>query len=436
MKSDFKQKLDKLWIWMKAAAKRLWPVLSRRLGLKLLSLLLAVLLWNYVVTTNRSITRNKTINGLDGYVTSQSTLATYGLALKENPVDMIDDVTVRLEVAQSDYGMVSAENVQVTLDLSKVRAAGVQEVPLKASTSYGKVESIYPESVTLTFEPLDSRVIPVNVQISGEKQEDLWYNVARTNPSTITVSGAASIVQGITQARVSTDVSGVEESYVRAEPYVLLNAAGEEVSQAMLSRSASSITVTNSIYPSRELPVSTDIAEVVSGHPAEGYVVTGVTVQPETITVAADGELLEGIEELLVEPISVEGMTQSFSARAKLSKLTNFKNVSTEQVYVNIAIEEKDMSAWVENTELSFVGKAENLRLEWQKNPVRVYVTGPRSSVEKLMQEGLQLTVDLTGLGAGSHNCQLRFPVERYADLTFEAETPAISVTLSEVPAE
>ncbi|MBQ8505948.1 MAG: hypothetical protein IJ466_00715 [Clostridia bacterium] len=436
MKIDVKGMLLKGWNWARNAVRRFWKVLSRRFWMKLLSLLLAILLWNYVVTSNRLITRTKTLNGLSGYVTSQSTLTTYGLALKEDPAELIDDVSVRLEVSQADFSAASADNVQVTLDLSKVRTAGTQEVPLKATTSYGKVVSIYPDAVALTFETLDSRAIPVNAVIGGEKEEDYWYDIVRTNPSTITVSGAASTVRSITQARVSTDVTGAEESYVRAEPYVLLDSSGQEVSQAMLTRSSTSITVMADVYPTKELPVSTAIEDVISGHPAEGYTVSGVSVQPESITVAAEQELLDDISELLIEPVSVEGLSQSFTARAKISLLSDFENASAEQVYVNITISEKNISEWIENAQISFVGKGENLQLEWQKNPVRVYVTGPRSQVEAMKAEGIAITVDLTGLGAGTHSCELRFPADRYPGVTFEPETPSISVSLTEAAAE
>ena len=431
-KPDWKQ----IGAWCRTALRRFWTVFTRRLWMKLLSLLLAVLLWNYVVSSNHAITRSKTVTGLNGYVTSQSTLATYGLALLDDPTSALTNVTVKLEVAQSDYALASPDNVQVMLDLSSVRTAGAQEVPLKATSTYGKVTSILPESVTLTFETLDSRSVPVSVELTGEKNADRWYSVSRTNPSVVTVSGAASVVRSISQARVYSDVSGVSESYMRAEPYVLLDGEGKEITQSMLTRSSSSITVVTDVYPTKEIPISTDIADVVTGRVAEGYEVKEIVIQPEGITVAADQELLEGLNELLIEPVSVEGLSQSFSARAMISLLSDFKNVSTEQVYVNVTIGEESVSEWVDNVTLSFVGKAENLQLEWQSADIQVYVTGPRSAVEALKQDGIPVTVDLTGLAAGSYSCELRFPTENYPDVTFEPETPALTVTLSEATAE
>lgn len=422
--------------WCAAAGKRFWAVLSRRFWMKFLSLVLAVLLWNYVISSNNSITRTKTISGVSGYVTGQSTLNTYGLALLSDPTEALGNVTVRLDVAQSLYSQVSADNVQVMLDLSSVRTAGTQAVRLKASSTYGRVTDILPETVTLTFETLDSRLIPVYVELSGDMDAQRWYNISRTNPSAVTVSGAASVVRSISQARVYSDVTGAQTSYVRAEPFVLLDGEGAEIPQAMLSRSASSITVVTDVYPKKEIPISTAIEDVVTGHVGEGYTVSEISVQPESITVAAEQNLLDGISELLIEPVSVEGLTQSFSARAEISQLSDFKNVSAEQVYVNVTISEENVSEWISNNKLTFVGKAEDLQLEWQRDEIQVYVTGPKSAVEALKQDGIPITVDLTGFDEGSYTCPLRFPNENYPDVSFEPETSSISVTLTRAPEE
>ena len=145
----------------------LWKILSHNLGLKVLSLVMAVLLWNYVVSSNTSITRTKTLTGLTGYISGQTNLSTYDLAMLDNPTEKLGNISVQIEVPQAEYAYPSSDNVQVTLDLTSVRAAGTREVRLKASTSYGRVVRIIPDTITLTFEALDSRQIPINAQIGG-----------------------------------------------------------------------------------------------------------------------------------------------------------------------------------------------------------------------------------------------------------------------------
>ena len=407
-----------------------WGLLCHNLGIKLISLVLAVLLWNYVVTTDTSITRPKTLTGLTGYVSGQSALYNSGLAMLDNPAESLSSVTVTIEAPQASYSRVTNGTVQVMLDLSNVRTAGTQEVPLRAATTYGRVVDIIPESVSVTFEALDSRSIPVNYQFTGEKSDDYWYSVSRVNPSVLTVSGAASVVRSIANAYVYADVTGLESSTIAALPYTMLDEAGEEIAQGMLNRSTSSISLNLDVTPARSLPVSTDIASVVTGTPAEGYVVHSVTIQPESVTVAAERDLLDGLDALQIEPVSVEGASQSFSARARVSKLTDFKYVSNEQVYVNVTITEETGSGWIEDVGLLFTGVGDGLSVTYE--PVRAHVSGPRSAVEVLMRDGVSAEVDLTGLGAGSHACELIFDAERYPDMTFETEPLRVTLMPTE----
>lgn len=414
--------------------KWLWDLLAHNFWLKILSLLMAILLWNYVITSNTSITRTKTISGLTGYVSGQSTLNTYGLALLEDPAEKLSGISVTVEAPQAKYSSVSADNVQVTLDLSSVRSAGMREVPLRATCSYGRVVRIVPDSLTLNFETFDSRSVPVNWQIVGGERNKYWYNVTRMNPAVLTVSGAASTVQSITSAHVNVNVTGQDASFISAQPYVFLDASGNEIPQTMLDRSSTSISASVDVYPIKQLPVSTEIANVVTGQVAEGYEVQNVTIQPESITVAADEELLESLNVLLIEPVSVEGQSQSFAIRAEVSTLSDFEYVSNEQVYVNIAIGEKKASAWMD-AEIAFTGKADGLTITYHTEDLRVEVIGPRSQVEALQEEGLLINIDLSGLEAGEHAVPILIDENGYSDLTFRPEKENLTVTLTNLQA-
>lgn len=402
--------------------------LSNNLGYKLLSLLLAILLWNYVITTNTSITRSKTIYNLTGTISGQSALNVNRVALAESPGEDLTGISVTVEAPQADYSRVSADNVQVMLDLSNVRSAGTQEVPLRATTSYGRVRAISPSTLTLTFENLDSRNVAVNSSIVGGTP-GYWYNVSRVNPSMLTISGAASVVQSITSARVTANATGLTSSTITAQPYVLLDAAGREISQEMLNCSTSSISVSIDIYPCREIPVSTDFESIVTGTPAEGFELQSVSVHPETVTVAAEQELLDSLTELVIEPVSIEGASQSFSVKSNVTQLSDFKNVSSEQVYVNVTIGEEQVEDYVDNVKVIFKGKAENLTATYDK--LGVFVAGPRSAVEALREAGVTLTVDITGMEAGYYLLNPIIDEAQYPGLTLLSE--AASVTLTDV---
>ena len=418
------------------AVKLLWKILSHNLGLKILSLIMAVLLWNYVISSDTSITRTKTLTGLTGYISGQTNLSSYGLAMLDDPTEKLSNISVQLEVPQSEYANASSDNVQVTLDLTSVRAAGTREVRLKATTSYGRVVRIVPDTVTLTFETLDSRQIPINAQIGGTELDNYWYSITRCNPSTLTVSGAASVVQSITRANVVVDVTDADSTFVAPVKYVLIDENGEEINQSMLTKSASSVSVSVDVYPTKEIPIATDVAKVLAGQPAAGYVVESVTIQPQSITVAAEESLLESIEELQIEPISIDGASQSFSTRAAVSTLSGFKSVSADEVYVTVTIAEESVGAWIENVNVTTVNKGENLILTADNESIRVYVTGPRSAVEALKEAGFVGTVDLNGLAAGTYDLPITFPTETYPSITFTPEKGELHVVLTQAESE
>jgi len=405
--------------------------LSNNLGYKLLSLLLAILLWNYVITTNTSITRSKTVYNLSGTISGQSALSNNKLALRESPEGLLAGIAVTVEAPQASYSRVSADNVQVTLDLSNVRSAGTQEVPLTATCSYGSVRSISPRTLTLTFENLDSRNVAVNSVIAGEA-DGYWYNVTRSNPAVLTISGAASVVQSIASARVVADVSGMTNSTVIALPYVLLDASGAEIPQDMLNCSTSSISLSVDIYPCREIPVSTDYDSIIIGSPATGYEVQSVAIQPETIMVAAEQDLLDSLTELVIEPVSIEGASQSFSVKSTVTQLSDFKNVSSEQVYVSVTLGEQTVEEYIDNVRVIFTGKGEHLIASYDK--LGVYVTGPISAVEALREEGVTVSVDIKGMEEGYYILSPRVDPEAYPDVEILSE--AASVTLTDITAD
>lgn len=414
------------------AVRAAWGLVAHNFGLKALSLLIAILMWNFVITSNSSITRTKTITGLNGYVSGQSILTgAYGLALLEDPAQQLTDISVMVEVSQSEFVNVTEDNVQVTLDLSNARRAGVQEIPLKATTSYGRIVRIMPSTVSVSLETLDSRVIPVNVKIAGKPQKDRWYKVNKSNPQSLTIKGPASVVQSIASANVDVDVTGARSSFTAAEKYKLVDSNSKEIQQNLLERSASSISVSVDVYPMKEIPIDADLDSIITGQPAEGYVVKSVEIQPDGLTVAAEQELLDSIDALHIDPISVEGASQSFSVRSKVSRLSAFKSISAEEVYVTVTVAEESVSAWVDDVRISYVNKGEGLTLTDSPETIRVYVTGPRSMIEKLQQNGFIAVADLQDLAAGEHSLKVSFP-ENYENVEFTPETGEIKVVLKQ----
>ena len=240
--------------------------------LKVFSLLIAMGLWSYVLTNDATITRERTLTNLYVSTTNQSTFDGRSLALTQSLSDILPQVRVSVEVTQSDYYKITSNNVRVELDLSRVRETGEQTVPLTASTVYGEVTGIYPESVTLDVDTLEKRDVQVEVQLKGAS-DDHWYSTPTSNPAIITVSGPASQVEQVTNARAVMDLTDVDTTgtITRAVSFTLLDESQNEISYPTLTLSSNSVITSVDAYPLKSVPVETDQAKIITGSVPNGY---------------------------------------------------------------------------------------------------------------------------------------------------------------------
>ncbi len=411
--------------------KKLWASLSNNLWLKLLSVVLALFLWSYVISTTPSITRDKTLSDISITVTGQSVLEdSRGLAVLTD-LNALESVRVRVRVSQSSYAQVTSDNVRVELDLSSIRQEGKQSVRLQGSTTYGSVVEVYPQYIDLEVEKRDQRYVPVNVELTGVDTTSYWYSVSSRNPSQVVVSGPTSLVKTVSSAQVLLDVSGLTETHSWEEGFQLLDAQQQEIPGA-LSVSTSSVRVTVEVYPIRVLTLSQEADQLTSGQVPEGYRVDQVEVNPTQVVVAAEQALLDGLTELTIEPVDLTGATQTFTAIAQVQTLKGIKYLSSDEVSVTVTISEQELTKRFSNVSLNLENQPQGMRAVPSAKQVDVKVTGPYSLVSQLIREDIQATVDLAGLTQGQYELPVEIAVDNYPDLACSAQPAAITVTVSQ----
>ena len=279
--------------------KRLWHALTGHLWLKLLSLLFAIILWIYIIDSTPSLTRSKHMSGLSISVTGTSSLNVYGLALATDVYSEYQgEISAVVEAPQNQLSRVTRGSIDVSLDVSNIRVEGTYDVPLLAESRFGTVTKLYPDSVTVHVESLDSRDMPIEVNLNGMDTEHYWYNVETdsVNPQQITVSGPMSVVQTVFGIRAQLDVSDQTASFRRSALVSLLDQSRETIpTSRLLKKSASTCAIKVDIYPKKDLSVVLDPSQLGV---ADGYEITSISFMPPTITVAAEPDLLEDLEHL------------------------------------------------------------------------------------------------------------------------------------------
>lgn len=172
------------------------------------------------------------------------------------------------------------------------------------------------------------------------------------------------------------------------------------------------------------------------GSVADGYEITGVTISPESATVAAEQELLDSLDVLRITPISVSDLRSTYSARASISELSNFENISPAQVYVTIEVAEQIASQVVENVVVRYVNVSSDFRvyMDDTQSQITVIATGPRSAVSDLTAEDLIATVDLANYGPGEHEVPISVQLSsENPEVTFNLTPATVKVRIEEI---
>ena len=120
-----------------------------------------------------------------------------------------------------------------------------------------------------------------------------------------------------------------------AIPFVLQDAQGNEIDASLLRTTYQSIlidtvTVDSQVYPEKAVPIAVNGAYI--GEPAEGYEVTGVTITPESVLVAAPSDVLEQFATVMLDaPVDISGAQETRRVLVRMKKLADAQHMSVNE---------------------------------------------------------------------------------------------------------
>jgi YbbR domain-containing protein len=170
--------------------KAIWPF--RHLGLKALSLGIAVLLW-MIIAGDQTVER-----GLR--VPLELTQFPEGLELQAEPPALVD---VRVRGSSDALSRVGAGDIVAVLDLRGARPGRrlFQLTPETVRTPFGvEVVQIAPSTLVFVFEPTAVKRLPITVTVEGDPAPGYVVGTKTTDPPTVEITGPESAVKQATEA--------------------------------------------------------------------------------------------------------------------------------------------------------------------------------------------------------------------------------------------
>jgi len=292
--------------------------LTNNIGLKILSLLVAVALWLVVVNYDDPVITN-TYSDIQVEILNSEALTNQGKVYEVLNDSNVVDVTVSGK--RSVIDSLNKENIKATADMTQMTDVNTLTISFMTNKNYNQLESIAGDHnvVQLDIENRVEKHLPIEVEVTGEPAEGYIIGDQTTNQNTVRVSGPESVVDTITSAKCSVSVAGRSSDISSSADINLYTADGKIVEHDNLTTNISSINVTVGILATKAV----NIVYSLSGEPEEGYAVDG---EPEAdrkaVEVAGRSAMIDSVRSIVIPPeeLDINGKSENYVAKIDLNQ--------------------------------------------------------------------------------------------------------------------
>lgn len=265
--------------------------------LRALSLLMAVLLWAYVISSDDQSVRNNVPN-VPVLLQGVSDLSDKGLVILSGANNK---VTVTVESSRGDLLnlMNDPSLLTGTAELYHITEPGEYELTYLVDPTRYKSEGVsivdkQPQKLTIVVDRMSTASIPVSVNLTGTPGDNLTVDEYSASPDAIVVRGPETILRQIKTAEVVYDVSGLTASLQTNVTYRLLDANNQEVTNAHLAPETPSTTLSIQLQGDTAVPLTVELDD--SDYLKASAV--DVSINPETITLSGDPEVIAELNQI------------------------------------------------------------------------------------------------------------------------------------------
>lgn len=267
------------------------------LYLKVLSLLVAVVLWVYVSNEMNPVKEQEFKDmGVDIRGVASN------LAVSELP----GSVSVRVQGSQDVISNLNPRSLEVFVDLRNTRA-GRNSVPVQVRVPPEvKVVELRPQQVTLKTEPLSEKQVPIKVRAGDSAAKGYKTAAIQTKPDEVIIKGPKSVVDKVNLAAVDINLRNKHRTFSETLPVRVVDDLGAFVEERLVKPVPSVVDVFVSIVP--DLPSKqVKVLPVIIGEPKQGYAVTMTVIDPPELVITGTLDTIGKMTEVSTRPIDVKG---------------------------------------------------------------------------------------------------------------------------------
>lgn len=370
---------------------------------KIICLLLSFGLWLYVSNVENPV-RTHEIKDIPVEILNEKALTNSGFAISDFKQFTVD---LKIEGASSEVTKVKKEDFKVAVDMSAYALkSGENTIPVQILS--------YPDNINIKnngflgirirLEELIKKQISIKSNVKVSYKENIYEKEEKLNPSTVTVSGAKSIIDKISEAVIRGDITELDKNYTNKYKIQFLDSAGNEIYNINSDVDEAELSII--VEHGKKVPINVK----TKGELTNGATLGEITVIPSELNILGSNDLLNSINNIETEVFDISTLYESSEVTLKINipeGVSVEDKINTVKVKFNINNNNNNNDTSINEPKeiirsITCNVKYENLKegyvLDNSNSSVVVQISGVQSELEKIADSDISAIVDLSNV--------------------------------------
>lgn len=395
--------------------------LTNNLGMKIISLMLAIVFW-LVVITMEDPEQTKTLEIPVTKINEE--------LIRENDktYEVIEGntVTITVRARQSILKDLTAKDFEATADFADLSFTGTVpiEVTVLRNANQVTIEKGANTMMRVSIEDLSSVDKMVATKAEGTVITGKALGSISVEPNIIRVEGAKTTIDRISSIYAVVNVSGISDDCSFVVEPVLYDSNGNEIDSTEITFSEDSLKVNVTLLDTKTVPVKWNI----DVSPADGYGIESSDYSPSEVEIAGSREFLDSIDAITLDDYVADGISENVEAEEDLESivkemggaLVHPETDKTAKLAVKVS-EYGRLGASVNFDSVELIGKSNQYTYSIIGDSSIAYTLyGMDVALETLDRSKLKFSLDVTGLEPGTHTVNLQMDTSQKVSLASE----------------
>lgn len=380
--------------------------LTRNLGLKILSLFMAVFIWLIILNIADPI-RQKSFYNIPVTKINENVISQ-----KDKVYEVVsgDTVDVTIKAKRSVMENLHSSDIKAVADLSELSLVNAVQIKVSVPGHDRDIVDISQDISTMkvSLENLKTEQFRINVVTQGKVASGYYIKDRTTSPNIIQVSGAQTVINQIKEVVVEMDVSNRRESFEASAVPKVYDKNGTLMDSDKLNLNYDAVDVTINLLQTKTVMLYIE----VTGTPYPGYKYVDLEYEPKQVVIAGEKDELDKVQYIMGE-YNIDNQKEDIEDQVNIADFIKNDVIlidDNQTAVINVKIERLDSKELSYDTsDIEMRNLSPGLMASLKENFLNVVLYGDNQNLNLISKYNLKPYIDLKGVKAGTNIMPVKF---------------------------